>query len=65
MNKKYHVYGIGNALVDIEFEVTDQFLNQHQVEKGMMTLVNEDIQHKLIKAIDHFINQTTMDIVRG
>ena len=23
--KKYHVYGIGNALVDKEFEVDDQF----------------------------------------
>ncbi len=52
MNKKYHVYGIGNALVDIEFEVTDAFLSKYNVEKGMMTLVNEDIQYQLIKAID-------------
>jgi sugar/nucleoside kinase (ribokinase family) len=53
MNKKYHVYGIGNALVDMEFEVSDEFLHSHKIEKGMMTLVNEDIQDRLVKAINH------------
>ena len=28
---KYDVYGIGNALVDIVTEVTDEFLTKHQV----------------------------------
>lgn len=44
---KYHVYGIGNALVDMEFEVTDQFLAQQSIEKGMMTLLEQDQQEKL------------------
>ncbi len=53
MNKKYHVYGIGNALVDMEFEVSDQFLKKHKIEKGVMTLVNEEIQDRLVQEIDH------------
>ena len=39
--KKYNVYGLGNALVDKEFEVTDDFLKSIAVEKGMMTLIEE------------------------
>lgn len=45
---KYHVYGIGNALVDIEFEVTDQFLVDNGIEKGLMTLINQDQQALLL-----------------
>ena len=52
MKKKYDVYGIGNALVDIVTEVDDTFLSNHQVEKGLMTLVEEDRQHELVTAID-------------
>lgn len=53
MKKKYNVYGIGNAIVDMEFKVDDQFLIGHSVSKGVMTLVDEDTQHRLINAIDH------------
>ncbi|MEX0722263.1 MAG: adenosine kinase [Gracilimonas sp.] len=53
MNKKYNVYGIGNALVDLEFKVTTEFLTTHSVQKGLMTLVDEDTQHSLINSIDH------------
>jgi len=53
MKKKYNVYGIGNALVDLEFEITDEFLERHEVEKGVMTLVDADTQSRLIKEINH------------
>ena len=53
MKKKYNVYGIGNAIVDMEFKVDDQFLVEHEVSKGVMTLVDENTQHRLINAIDH------------
>ncbi|OEK06197.1 adenosine kinase [Roseivirga misakiensis] len=53
MSKKYNVYGIGNALVDLEFKVSDQFLYDHKVQKGLMTLVDEDTQFRLIGAIEH------------
>ena len=49
---KYHIYGIGNALVDIEYEVDVSFLIEHQVDKGMMTLVDEARQIELISALD-------------
>lgn len=50
--KKYNVYGIGNALVDIEFEVEDHFFKTHGVEKGVMTLVDETRQTNLVKAMN-------------
>ena len=45
--KKYKVYGIGNALVDTEIQVEDQELQDMGVEKGLMTLVDEQRQHEL------------------
>ncbi|WP_300426517.1 adenosine kinase [uncultured Thalassolituus sp.] len=38
----YHIYGIGNALVDKEFEVDDAFFADAGIEKGMMTLIEQD-----------------------
>jgi fructokinase len=38
----YHIYGIGNALVDKEFEVDDAFFSDAGIEKGMMTLIEAD-----------------------
>lgn len=52
MNKKYNVYGIGNALVDLEFKVSTDFLEKYEVKKGLMTLVEEETQQQLIGAID-------------
>jgi sugar/nucleoside kinase (ribokinase family) len=47
--KQYDVYGMGNALVDMEFEVSDAFLETMGVEKGFMTLVDEDRQFELLE----------------
>ena len=52
MASNYHIYGIGNALVDIVSEVNDNFLNENNIEKGLMTLVDDERQHQLIKAIN-------------
>jgi sugar/nucleoside kinase (ribokinase family) len=52
MSKKYDVYGIGNALVDIVTEVGYDFFDRNQIEKGVMTLVDEKRQDHLMKAID-------------
>lgn len=51
MDKKYDVYGMGNALVDIVTEVNDEFIEKFKIEKGFMTLVDEERQHELVKAI--------------
>ena len=47
--KRYDVYGMGNALVDMEFEVPDAFLETMGVEKGFMTLVDEARQFELLE----------------
>jgi sugar/nucleoside kinase (ribokinase family) len=49
---KYDVYGIGNAIVDIVTEVDHDFFMANEVEKGVMTLVDEKRQIELMKAID-------------
>ncbi len=49
---KYDVYGIGNAIVDIVTEVEHDFFAKNEIEKGVMTLVDEKRQHHLMKAID-------------
>lgn len=52
MAKKYDVYGIGNAIVDIVTEVDLDFFSKNEIEKGVMTLVDEKRQHQIMKAID-------------
>ena len=52
MKRKYNVYGIGNALVDIVTEVSDDFLEDNNVEKSLMTLVDEAKQNQLSEAIN-------------
>ena len=46
--KKYVAYGIGAALVDTEIKVNDHELAKMNVEKGLMTLVDEDRQRELL-----------------
>lgn len=58
MSKKYDVYGIGNALVDIVTEVSDEFLKKNSVEKGLMTLIEEDRQNELYHAIYNHSNDS-------
>ena len=50
--KKYDVYGIGNALVDMEFQVEDSFFENFKIDKGLMTLVDEVRQNELMKVIN-------------
>jgi sugar/nucleoside kinase (ribokinase family) len=49
--KKYDIYGIGAALVDTEVEVSDAFLAGAQIDKGVMTLVDEQRQAELLAAL--------------
>lgn len=51
MSKKYDVCAIGNAMVDYEIEVEDQFFKENGVEKGLMTLVDEDRQNVLLDGV--------------
>ncbi len=48
----YDVYGIGNALVDSEYEVPDSFLERNHYQKGSMTLVDAQQRADLILALE-------------
>mgnify|MGYP003414425063 CR=1 FL=1 len=49
--KKYNVYGMGAALVDTEIEVDDAFLGSAGIDKGVMTLVDEARQDRLLELL--------------
>ena len=52
----YHVCALGNALVDTEIEVSESDLNTLGIEKGLMTLVDEERQHFLQQNLsDHLV----------
>ena len=45
--KPYHVHAIGNALVDMEFEISEEILASLEIDKGLMTLIDEQRHHDL------------------
>ncbi len=45
---EYHVYGLGNALVDIEIEIETEELTRIAVDKGVMTLIDEQRHEDLL-----------------
>ncbi|MBV1881773.1 MAG: adenosine kinase [Pseudomonadales bacterium] len=51
---KYNVYGIGNALVDMEFAVDEEFLKKNGIEKGLMTLIDENQHQELFLKLEAF-----------
>jgi len=55
MKKKYDIYGLGAALVDTEITLDDTDLQTMQVDKGLMTLVDEARQKELIVALEHHL----------
>jgi sugar/nucleoside kinase (ribokinase family) len=48
MNMKYDVYGVGNALVDIQAQVSDELLAASGFDKGIMTLADDAQQQKVL-----------------
>lgn len=56
---EYKVYGVGNALVDMEIETTEDFLKGSQIEKGLMTLVDEKRQNELLLQIKGKVHKRT------
>ena len=54
--KPYAAYAIGAALVDTEIQVTDAELAEMNVEKGMMTLVDQARQRDMLTILsDHLV----------
>lgn len=54
MAPQYDVFGMGAALVDTEIEVSDNDLKALAIDKGLMTLVDEQRQNELLHHLrDH------------
>ena len=53
MSKTYQVYGIGNALVDYEFAISESTLRQVGLDKGAMTLCDIHEQQELQEKLAH------------
>ena len=47
----YHLYAIGNALVDTEYEVSDELLSTMGVSKRHMTLIDTPQRAELLKHV--------------
>lgn len=45
------LFAIGNALIDQEFRIDEQFLQQHALQKGTMQLADADTQAKLHQSL--------------
>jgi sugar/nucleoside kinase (ribokinase family) len=48
----YDVFGVGNSLVDIQARVDDRFLELVDFPKGLMTLVDEPAQQRVLEQLD-------------
>ncbi len=53
----YDVYGVGNAIMDLQVQTNDAFLECADIDKGVMTLVDEARQQKVLAALaDHSVH---------
>jgi sugar/nucleoside kinase (ribokinase family) len=52
MARAYDVYGVGHALVDLQYRVAPDFLARLGIAKGVMTLVDQERQQAIIDALD-------------
>lgn len=53
----YNVFGVGNAIMDMQVRCDDAFLATMDIEKGVMTLTDDDRQQLILDALaEHEIN---------
>ncbi len=51
--KKYDVFGVGNALVDVLAQVDDQFVARFELPKGSMNLMDSRRQASVLNQLEH------------
>ncbi|OHD19184.1 MAG: hypothetical protein A2086_16725 [Spirochaetes bacterium GWD1_27_9] len=51
---KYDVFGLGNALVDIQAFVPESFLNKLNIPKGVMHLIEEKTSRNILNSISEY-----------
>jgi len=47
----YDVYGVGNAIMDLQVQCEDSFLTANGIEKGVMTLTEPERQQTILQAL--------------
>ncbi|WP_310418067.1 adenosine kinase [Chamaesiphon sp. OTE_8_metabat_110] len=56
---RYDVYGLGNALLDVECEVAPELLVELGIDKGVMTLLDEASQNKILARLGSAASKRT------
>jgi sugar/nucleoside kinase (ribokinase family) len=56
---RYDVYGLGNALLDVECEVSPELLVELGIDKGVMTLLDEASQNKILDRLGNSATKLT------
>jgi len=56
---RYDVYGLGNALLDVECEVAPELLVELGIDKGVMTLLDEASQNKILERLGNATSKRT------
>ncbi|MBT4504066.1 MAG: adenosine kinase [Gemmatimonadetes bacterium] len=51
MSRTYDIYGVGHALVDIQYSVPVPLLAELGIDKGVMTLIDEERQQVILGAL--------------
>lgn len=57
--REYDVYGIGHALVDLQFSVEDSLLREFGIPKGVMTLVDEGRRREILDRLSNPVNRAS------
>ncbi|RMG90899.1 MAG: adenosine kinase [Zetaproteobacteria bacterium] len=48
---QFDVYGVGNAIMDLQVRCSDDFLKDNNIEKGVMTLTEPERQQEILHAL--------------
>jgi len=62
---KYDLVGIGNALLDFQIEVPEKILEELQIKKGSMTLVEPNYQLKVLSLLREKFNASNFKMSSG
>ncbi len=54
---KYHIYGVGNALLDMEFTVSKEVLEELKIDKGVMTLIDAKQEQEILGKLSNLACQ--------
>lgn len=49
--KSFDILAVGNAIIDVFSQCDDEFLRQHAIEKGSMTLIDAATSQTLLDAV--------------